>query len=272
MIGKTNWKQHLRATRKKEIDIVFSVLPQHFASALEIGAGDGYQATLLAPHMDKLISSDLNLRRLKKSLKVPIVVYKTIDADSMEGVFGDKTFDFIFSSSVLEHLHDPAKFLMATYKILTDYGFAVHIVPSRHLKIFYLVLYYPNLALLVLDRLWGKLRGKPFFRGASINFDNNPNAKANSSSKKDTSRLKRFIFPTPHGNYLSHTQEFSAWSKNKWESLFLDAGYSIHVYIKGPAFSGYGFGWNRVRKLLESCGVSSEHIFILKKNALSKET
>jgi len=270
MIGKTDWKQHLHSIRKREIDIVFSLLPQkHFAFGLEIGAGDGFQTTLLASHISKLVSSDLNFRRIKESLKIPGVVYKTIDADTIKGVFEEKTFDFIFSSNVLEHIRDPKKFLEVSRPMLKDNGYAVHIIPNRYIKIFYLTLYYPNLALLVLDRILGKLNGKPFFRGAKTYLEDNINVKT--KPKKFKSRLRRFMFPSPHGNFSGHTEEFIAFGKKQWECYFKEAGYSIVTYYdKGPVFSGYGFGFTYIRKLLEYFGISSEHIFILKKSIINK--
>ena len=264
MIGKTDWTQYLHVIRKREVDIVFSLLPQtHFSSGLEIGAGDGFQTTLIAPHVDKLISSDLNFKRIKESLKVPGVLYKAVDADAVEGVFKPNTFDFIFSSNVLEHVRNPQKVLEETEKLLTDDGYAVHIIPSRHIKVSYLLLYYPNLAILLLDRIIGKLKGEPIFQGIGVNFENNINIKV--QPKKVSGRLRRLLVPTPHGNFSSHVEEFIAFGKKQWERKFIEAGYSIVTYAKGPAFSGYGFGFDRLRKLLERFGLSSEHIFVLKK-------
>src|SRR3990167_2143032 len=149
MIGKPDWTKYLHTIRKKEVDTVFSLLPQtHFVSGLEIGAGDGFQTTLLASHIERLVSSDLNFNRIKESLKIPSVEYKTIDADAIEGIFDDNSFDFIFSSSVLEHVKDPKKVLSATRSMLKEDGNAVHIVPSRTIKISYLLFYYPNLVFL----------------------------------------------------------------------------------------------------------------------------
>jgi ubiquinone/menaquinone biosynthesis C-methylase UbiE len=117
--------------------------------------------------------------------------------------------------------------------------------------------------LLAIDRLWGKLRGQVFFRGAGINLENNLNTTV--GSKKISNRLTRFLFPTPHGNFSNHRQEFIAFGKKQWEGLFKKAGYVVVAYAKGPAFSGYGFGFRRVSRLLEYLGVSSEHIFVLQK-------
>ena len=264
MISKADWTQYLHAIRKREIDLAFSLLPEkHFVSGLEIGAGDGYQTTLLTLHIDRLISSDLNFERIKESLKIPKVEYKTVDADSIEGVFKPNTFDFIFSSNVLEHVRNPQKVLKGTREMLTDDGYAVHVIPSRHIKIFYLLFYYPNLVLTATNRILGKLKGKPFFQGSSVDLENNINVEG--KEKKSESRLKKFLVPTPHGNFPGHWEEFRAFGRKSWEKIFTESGYSIVAYAKGPAFSGYGFGLNLCRKLLEHMGVSSEHIFILKK-------
>lgn len=271
MIGKTNWAEYLHAIRKREVDIVFSLLPKKkFSSGLEIGAGDGFQTILFAPHVDRLISSDLNFARIKESLKVPGVVYKTVDADAIDGVFPPCAFDFIFSSNVLEHLRDPKLFLKSTLPMLTDEGFAVHIIPSRHIKVFYLLFYYPNLFLLALDRLAGKLRGQPLFKGAKINLENNINSENQVAQNK--SRFRRFLFPTPHGNFPTHTKELVAFGRTQWEAMCKDAGYSVVSYAKGPVFSGYGFGWNWLRELMEELGVSSEHIFVLQKMPVFEAT
>ena len=267
MICKTDWTQYLHAIRRREIEIVLALLPKkQFTSGLEIGAGDGFQTTLLAPLVEKLISSDLNFNRIKESLKVPGVEYKILDADAIEGMFRPNSFDLIFSSNVLEHVRDSLNVLISTRPMLKDDGYAVHIIPSRPLKIFYLLLHYPNLMLLAVDRILGKLKGKPFFQGANINLENNINLAVSPPSDWQ-SRLRKFLLPSVHGNFPNHREEFIAFGKREWDKKFREAGYNIATYKRGPAFSGFGFGFNRVRKLLERFGVSSEHIFILKKTS-----
>jgi ubiquinone/menaquinone biosynthesis C-methylase UbiE len=117
--------------------------------------------------------------------------------------------------------------------------------------------------LLALDRIVGKLKGQPFFRGGGINLENNINTE--STSKKTSGRFRRLLFPSPHGNFPSHTKEYIAFGKKSWEALFKKAGYRVVAYAKGPVFSGYGFGWSYLGTLLEYIGMSSEHVFVLKR-------
>jgi len=257
---KSDWTLYLHDIRKREIDTVFSLLSEkHFTSGLEIGAGDGFQTTLLASYVENLISSDLNFNRIK--LKVLGVEYKVLDADEMEGIFEPNTFDFIFSSNVLEHVRNPVRVLSSAQVALKSDGIAVHIVPNRLMKIFYLLFYYPDLVLLLAERLLGRLWGKPFFRGAGINLENNINKVG-----KPPGRFKKFLLPSVHGNFKGHWEEFKAFGREAWEKKLMDAGYWPEHYARGPIFSGFGFGIPETwRRFFESLGLSSEHIFILRK-------
>lgn len=179
----------------------------------------------------------------------------------MSGALDLDSFDLIFSSSLIEHLFDKGKFLQDTRKILSSNGHAIHIVPSRMFKVTHLLLFYLNLFLLIIDRLIGIFQKKPIFRGAANNFENN----INSNKTNKINKWRRLLLPRIHGNYKTHIEEWRSWSKNSWQKLFKDNGYLVVNYIKGPAFSGYGFGWNHLREALERFGWASEHIFILKK-------
>jgi ubiquinone/menaquinone biosynthesis C-methylase UbiE/uncharacterized protein YozE (UPF0346 family) len=260
MFGKTDWNTYLHTIRSKEAGIVRAFLgDKTFAQGLEIGAGDGYQTTLLAPICRRFISSDLNFERLKKQYQVDGVEYKKLDADNLKGTFSDNTFDFIFSSNVLEHLSNRSSFLEETHRVLTDDSYAVHVVPGRGLKLSYLFLFYPHLVTLVVDRILGLFKGKKLLRGKGIDLENNIN------TKKTTSWFQKIFLPSIHGSYRSHKEEYVSWSKNQWTNLFGTHGFSVVQHIKGPVFSGYGFGASFLRKMLAYVGFYSEHIFILKK-------
>ena len=262
MFLKADWKNYLHGIRKQELDIVFSFLgSQRFSSALEVGAGDGYQTGLLAERCGAFISTDLNFGRIKEELKVPKVLYKQCDADKLEGVFEPEQFDLIFSSNLIEHLSDPSGFLFNTKTFLTSGGYGIHVVPGRLIKLSYLALHYLNLFALVVDRFIGLFQKKEIFRGSRIYLENNLNL----LRQEKRGRLKKILFPPIHGNFRSHQEEFVKFGKKEWEKLFREAGFDIKACLRGPVFSGYGFSFGPV-SLLEKIGLASEHIFIIQKN------
>ena len=262
MFLKTDWTQHIHWIRRNEVEKVFSFLgSKKFKSGIEFGAGDGHQTIFLAPHFVTFISSDLNFGRIKENQKLSDVQYVKCDADNLEGIFEDKQFDLIFSSNMLEHLSNPKSFLKNVHMILKDGGYNVHVVPNRFVKITFTLFFYANVLTLILDRIIGLFQGKKIFRGAEIYLENNINV----ISKNKEGRFRKIFIPSIHGNFKSHTEEFTKFGKKSWENLFMECEFEVVKYIKGPAFSGYGFGFDKLRGIFEYLGWSSEHIFILKK-------
>lgn len=263
MFLKNNWSTYIHAIRKEEIKRAFSLIPvKKFNNGIEFGAGDGYQTTLIEPMCSKFVSSDLNFKRLKDEFKIVSVDYRAYDADSLSGIFGPNTFNLIFSSNLIEHLSNRKSFLQNTKEMLSSDGYAVHVVPAKMVKFTYLLLFYPNLLVLIIDRLIGIFENKPIFRGSANNFENN----INSNKADKLNKWKRILLPQIHGNYKTHTEEWRSWSRKSWQKLFENNGYTVVNCVKGPAVSGYGFGWDRLRNFLEKVGWASEYIFILKNN------
>ncbi|MEK7642697.1 MAG: class I SAM-dependent methyltransferase [Patescibacteria group bacterium] len=245
-----------------EIDLVFKHLPlAGFSKGLEIGCGDGYQTTLLRNRFKEFVACDLNFKRIKEELKISNVVYKQYDADNLEGVFQSEEFDFIFSSNVMEHLSRPRQFLNNTRFFLKNDGYVVHIVPSRFLKITYIFLHFINLVVLVINRTTQIFFSRGGTEKTNLSMENN----INKSVLEKKNKLSQILFPQIHGNFDSHIEEFIKFGKKEWQKMFEESGFNVVRYVKGPAFSGYGFGFNRLRKLLHYLWWSSEHIFILKK-------
>ena len=55
------WKKYLHSIRREEIDIAFSSFREkEFQNGLELGAGEGYQSTMLINYCNKLICTELN--------------------------------------------------------------------------------------------------------------------------------------------------------------------------------------------------------------------
>jgi hypothetical protein len=65
---------------------------------------------------------------------------------------------------------------------------------------------------------------------------------------------------------LSNRQEFAAFSRRRWRREFERAGFRIVAILKGPVSSGYGFGLDRLRRMLEWCGVATELVYVATKD------
>ena len=63
-----SWLNYLHSIRKKEIEIAFSSFhSKEFENGLELGAGDAYQSAMIINYCHKLICTEFNEDRLKRS-------------------------------------------------------------------------------------------------------------------------------------------------------------------------------------------------------------
>ncbi len=103
---KADWNRYLQKIRSREFATVFSNCPKKtFDKALELGAGDGFISTLLSDYVGSLVSTDIDRQRLQRR-DYANVTYRTCDAEHVGKTFGEKEFDLVFSSNLLEHLPD----------------------------------------------------------------------------------------------------------------------------------------------------------------------
>ena len=79
--------------------------------------------------------------------------------------------------------------------------------------------------------------------------------------------MARIFIKRPHGVSRTNLKEFYAFSRRRWLGEFDRAGFEVIAISKGPAASGYAFGLNRVRRVIEALGLSSEDIYFVKKAA-----
>jgi Methylase involved in ubiquinone/menaquinone biosynthesis len=149
---KTEWLPWLHNYRERELYLIFSKCPEKlFKKGLELGAGDGFQSTLLTKYFSKLISTDYNPNILRKE-STESIEYHICDAEEVDKMFGKKEFDFVFSSNLLEHLPNPHRALRGIYEVLKDDGVTIHVMPSPFWKLCHLSLYIPNMCVRALEK------------------------------------------------------------------------------------------------------------------------
>lgn len=258
-----DWKKYLHTLRKCEFQIAFATVPEGtFERALELGAGDGFQSHLLQRVAERLVVTEYHLARFDREIDKDVTGV-ICDAECVGELFRSNTFDLIFSSNVLEHLPDPARAIGGMWKILKDDGVMVHVVPSRFAKVALFIGHYFEVSRVVLRRVLsggGRLAGVP-------KPGNNPKLR-----RVHRSRFSRFLWPPIHGVSDHHLGEFVDWGVRKWSRRFEESGFRVIRRLKGPVTSGYGFGWDRARTVLERLGFGGSNIFVLAKSGFTPST
>ena len=240
---------YLHSLRKREYVKIF----KHFASkkfdrVLEIGSGDGFQASLLKKNCRFFVASDLT---------PPIIQRNNINyivCDTQNLPLKPNSFDMIFSSSVLEHVQDQISTLEQLKTVLKKNGIMIHVVPTRTWKALQLVCYYPYALSYLLKKI-ANIASKE--KRPHRNPDN---------YKHRTTRLfstLKMIFPPIHGEYQSHWREFSSYGKKSWKKLFEKSALEIKDTMDLVLCTGYGFGFNKIRILGENAGLYSTCCFIV---------
>lgn len=265
---KPQWEEYLHEMRKREIELIFAQCPKKiFGKGLELGAGDGFQTTLLSSYVNTLISTEYNKDHLKNKKSTFSIKYQHCDAEVVSEKFKNKQFDIIFSSNMLEHVPRPQKVLQGVYKTLKDDGVTIHVMPSPFWKLCNLFFYMPNRFVSCVDVLSKK---------GGLNQVKNKIKAHHREYRCDNLKIKgrqrsfvcRLLLPPLHGISEDHLTEFLAFRKKRWEKEFKDANLRIIRILKGPVASGYGFGLRFLRAVLEEFGITSEYIYIaVKKNS-----
>lgn len=244
-----------RSLRRREIEAVFQAVPEDaFEEVLELGAGDGFQAPLLARYAKRVLCTDLNDERLQR-VSDSKVAYDICDAEALP--YEACRFDLVYSSNLLEHLPDPARALLEMSRVLRDDGVMIHIVPNRLWKILHLALFYPSQALSLAEIALSRRRRE------SIGM---VESRGNNLKGKQPSFVERNLLPAVHGEYAGHYSEFIGMGASYWKPLFAAAGLETAGRIHGlPAHSPYRFGLEAPRRVLSRLGVSSCNGYVLRK-------
>lgn len=261
------WPEIRRKIRRREIELIFGGYPdKYFGRGLELGAGDGFQATVLSRYVGELYSTDLNLIRLK-ARNTPGIQYLICDAQRADRVFRPNSFNLVFSSNLLEHLASPQLTLQGIFNVLVDGGVSISVMPSPFMKLMWLAFFYPNKIArgveLVLDPdqrrdLVRRRRAGRFSADEDYVLSNNPHG-------RQWGFIRRQLWPIPHGAYNSNVEEFVQFRKKRWTELIEEAGLSVVRVIRMPVTTGYRVDWRPFLSLLEKIGLASAYAFIATK-------
>lgn len=262
---KNSWEEYLNKIRTREIELAFKNFEsKSFSKGLELGAGNGFQSTLLIKYCNHLVSTELNEYRLVQR-DIPNIEYKICDAEKIDTYFPNEKFDLVFSSNMFEHLPSPDKALKGLIKILNDDGTVILILPSVFWKHCHMFLYYP---VKVRDLL-----SKYVFKRKSVSQETAPTEEGTQKlgnnlklEEQERGFIKKLIrWPKPHGVSRTHLGEYMKFRKASWKKVFEENGFDLVEVRRGPITSGYGLRYDTLRKIFWSLGFTSEFIYYLRK-------
>lgn len=201
-------QNHLHALKTYELESAIAALDDPFTGKdlLEIGSGTGYQLSLLANRCKSVNGIDLADSSYAQDRLMPV-----IDYDGTHIPFPDRTFDVIFSSSVLEHIRDVSGFHAEMHRVLKDDGVAVHIVPTHNWRIWTSLAHYPALPKTVLSALK---------RGAG--------GRAGTNGRRGiASKIGAVLFPPRHGERGNAFTEIFDFRPSQWERQFTQNNWTV---------------------------------------------
>jgi SAM-dependent methyltransferase len=209
--------EHLHALRDAELASALAWMPAPAGSVriLDLGAGTGRQAARLAALGYAVTAVDLPTSAYAGDRVHPVTEY-----DGRTLPFGDGTFDVVFSSNVLEHVHPLDGLLRETARVLAPGGRCVHLLPTPAWRCWTTVTYYPWLMTRALSLLF-----TPRDAGAAM-------------QRVGTRRGRlEMLWPARHGERGNVITESRYFSESWWRAAFARAGF--RVLATGPAGLAY---------------------------------
>ena len=238
-----------KVIRKYEINAI----KQYFSpgmSVLEIGGGDGYQASIMTSWGCNVISVDIETDSDNQQF-YPVMKY-----DGRSLPFANETYDLVITSNVLEHVTHLDELLSEMKRVMKQQGIAIHIIPSTSWRLWTLIAHYPYLVMRVSESLFNMKKN---------NFQHNSGVVIGVKS----SYLSKFV-AGPHGEFANAFVELYYFSCTYWNRLFLRNDFQLLKVENNKLFyTGYhllnkvSINWRE--KLAVLLGASC-NIFVLKKN------
>lgn len=244
-----------QAIRKYELEQVLALMPPN-STVLEIGAGAGWQAKMLAEQGFCVEAIDIRSSRYKATQIWPVLEY-----DGKHIPFPDHTFDIVFSSNTLEHIPHVATFMDEIRRVLRPGGIAIHLMPSSTW------------------RLWTICTHYPFFpyhmKKAVRSLVSSPNSKDRNRAKLWLEVAREVFIPSRHGERGTVVTELYLFSHLAWRSLFHRTGWCVKAYFTNRLFyTGHGLFGSllglRLRRLLSFLLGSACNIFVLEPPSTSE--
>ena len=254
-MDKTREEQWWEWIRNEELSTALNIFPKEKnLEILEIGGRDGFQAKKISKKGYNVTSIDIN------PLSPQFHLVQKGDITKLN--FKDNSFDLIFSSNMLQEIHNIDEAFMEMKRVLKKDGTIVHIVPSSWWSLitnFWHYCFIPKYL----------IKSKRFQNLINSDLKNNDKNSENLEEKSVNSKknLKQLFFH-PLGVNTSFIHEIFYFSRFYWKKLFKKNGFNMINEKNCPyfysAYSIFDFKFLNFRKFLAKIGITSCFCFIMK--------
>ena len=228
---------------------------------LEIGAGAGWQASLLSQKGFAVEAIDIEQSNYSEQRIWPVRDY-----DGVHIPFADNSFDFVFSSNVLEHILHVEQFQAEIKRVLKPKGIAVHVLPSVNWRFWTNISFYlfrvQQLALILLRFAQ---KNKP-----QNNRTSQKNLLSLYSEHGFIKTVIKAVIPGGHGATGNCVSQVYLFSRFCWMRIFRRTGWSVrNCYPNRLFYTGHLLCGSlmsiRTRRIMSYLLGSSCLIYILTK-------
>ncbi len=204
--------EFLRQIREFEAAWAMTYFPAA-GRVLEIGAGAGWQARCFADRGYEVQATDIEDPRYAWERIFPITAY-----DGVHLPFPDGHFDVVYSSSVLEHVHDLDGLCCEMDRVLSREGMLVHVLPTASWR------WWSNWT--QVSEVWPQVRGEL--------------ARSDLSGARRLRAVLAAIWynglPQRHGEKGNAWTEIYWFSRFRWRPYFRRAGFRVLRMIPNRLF------------------------------------
>ncbi|QBQ53265.1 class I SAM-dependent methyltransferase [Nitrosococcus wardiae] len=244
---------YLESIRSYELNLAMGYMPKG-ARILEIGAGAGWQAKMLAEHGYWVKAIDVQSSRYLPYTVFPVQFY-----DGYTIPFANDTFDIVFSSNVLEHIPHLVDFQDEIKRVLKPGGLAVHVIPTSTWRLWTSLTHY----IYIVKLIFRALKYSIFKIFTQENF-----AYMTAKRLPLVRLVCIMLWPHRHGEHGGSLSELYLFSRYGWKRLFKQGGWAIKytrytsIFYTGNAIFHHNLSL-KVRASLSCILGSSTNIFCL---------
>tara|TARA_B100000315_G_C14539763_1_gene570291 strand:+ start:626 stop:1384 length:759 start_codon:yes stop_codon:yes gene_type:complete len=217
--------EHIKKIRLFEINKVLFQIPIG-SKILEIGAGAGFQAKALSDNGFEVVGIDLKTSSYRNEQVYPVINY-----DGKFIPFPEDSFDVVFSSNVLEHIHNVEEFQKEIKRVLNKGGICIHILPTTTWRIWTILTHH----LFVLKAIIVAIFPSYFVENSNMNSSIN-----NARKYNKIFLIRNALWPPRHGEKGNCLTELYYFSRVRWIALFRRAGWRVNkVHANRLFYTGY---------------------------------